>query len=462
MPATSLDDERSPVVPAASAYRHEVVIPEPLAAAEPVSGPHDARVFPRGDAGVGVWSCGPVSAGLRRGCVGIVPAGADSARDLTQWHRVTRLDVRPYLWRVDRRRNLLKVARVLERCLDDDLLLTRPGHKKIARETGLSTKTVARRIDDMHELRWLITTELGTTERIRAGRLRGGYDPHEGNRAQEYRPAIPTTVVLPDHQAGQPPRHGADQAKELSVHPSPVSPKERGGTTTSRSAHHGTTPTRARDQRCTEVVDNAGRPQAAGKYHQRHHRNRRSRPAWQDRAQQVTAVWQALPPALTQRLADHEADRLAAAIAAQLDHRTVAELADRIDAHWPYWRYKLAADLVRSPVAVAHRIIRRDYDDCPDLRCEDGHQLDTDRPCAACEQRATAHTAALGAAKPTPPARPSGRAVSGGHSAPPAHLITAPADPGATERGAARARQLLAERLPHQRRILGQDNQGAA
>lgn len=91
-----------------------------------------------------------------------------------------------------------------------------------------------------------------------------------------------------------------------------------------------------------------------------------------------------MPTDLTSRLAWHEAERLADEIARQLQHRTPEELARRLQRHWRYWQFKLAAGMVHSVVAVAFRMLRRDFDDCPDVRCEDGWHLDKDQACQHC------------------------------------------------------------------------------
>lgn len=259
---------------------------------------------------------------------------------------------------------------------DWETLLTRPGHALIAAEVGVSERTVATMVDVAHELGYLCTTEVGTTPRIREGRTRG-HDPHrgEGNRAQEYRLCVPASTL--EEAAGQ-----TDDRRNF--YPSRSVRRTELGTPASRLRQPAGGYARARVQQ-REAPD-PGRP-AAGKPNTpppRPTRRPGQRPAWLDRVTEVTAVWQTLPAELVELLAGHETDRLAAEIARQLEHRTVTELAERIARHWDYWRYKLVAGLVRQPVAIAFRLVRRDFDDCPEIRCEDRWNIDQDQPCHHC------------------------------------------------------------------------------
>lgn len=118
----------------------------------------------------------------------------------------------------------------------------------------------------------------------------------------------------------------------------------------------------------------------------------------------------ALPVKLTRRVSEHGSRRVLAAIAAELDHRSPVELAERIARNWEHWRWRLSAgEPVRHPVALAIRLTRRGTGR-PDVRCEDSHQLDLDAPCKACALAAAEHAARTAPAANEPPA-PQPRAV---------------------------------------------------
>ncbi|MEU9019277.1 hypothetical protein [Actinomadura sp. NPDC048394] len=161
-----------------------------------------------------------------------------------------------------------------------------------------------------------------------------------------------------------------------------------------------------------------------------------------------------MPNELTTLLAEHEAQRLANEIARQLEHRTVGELINRVTRHWDWWRFKLAADLVRQPIAIAHRILRRDFD-CVDVRCEDQWQLDLDAPCKACAQiaedtvnrRRIDTTVRPSPSLPIPSAEPK-RTVA-------ALRTSAPLAKERVSEHAAKARAMLAVKSRTARRILG-------
>lgn len=120
----------------------------------------------------------------------------------------------------------------------------------------------------------------------------------------------------------------------------------------------------------------------------------------------AAAVYRALPAELTRRIPLHGSRRVLAAISAELEHRTPAELAARITGNWEHWRYRLTVDEpVRNPVALAIRLTRRGLD-CPDVRCEDGHQLNLDAPCKACALAVAEHAVGTSAAD-EPPGPPS-------------------------------------------------------
>ena len=336
-----------------------------------------------------------VSAGVRRGLVGQIPAGSRPARDPAEVVRAARTDVQvTQRWRrADARRHAFGVLWSILRHSDWRSMLSRPGHALIAKEVGISPRTVCRMIDAWHELGYLCTLELGTTERIRAGRT-CGRDPHAGtgNRAQVYQVCVP--VWLDAETAAQ-------TLGQRSDHPSLSSPLGEQGiheTSRLREPHGGRAHARAR--RSTRKIQD--RQARIG--HRRRPVQHRRPALWITRYAEVRAVWTHLPAELIERLATHEAERVADEIARQLEHRTPAELADRIARHWEYWRYKAAA--IRQPVAVIHRILRRDYT-CPDVRCEDGQHLDLGTPCKACaliarERAAACLRAAQGGGHPMP------------------------------------------------------------
>jgi hypothetical protein len=88
---------------------------------------------------------------------------------------------------------------------------------------------------------------------------------------------------------------------------------------------------------------------------------------------------------LTAQLSEHGRYRVLAVLAAELKHRSPAELAERIAIRWEHWRYR--PEEVTEPAAVAITIARRGYD-CVDVRCEDHARLDTGQPCGACAETA--------------------------------------------------------------------------
>lgn len=122
---------------------------------------------------------------------------------------------------------------------------------------------------------------------------------------------------------------------------------------------------------------------------------RKGRPTLQRRRVPCEAVevYRALPSTLAGQIPEHGSRRVLEAIAGELLHRSVAELANRIARNWEYFRYRISlSEPVRDPVAVDHptdppraRLPRR--------AVRDGHQLDLDAPCRACEDQGAALTA---------------------------------------------------------------------
>jgi hypothetical protein len=101
-------------------------------------------------------------------------------------------------------------------------------------------------------------------------------------------------------------------------------------------------------------------------------------------------LFRALPEALRTRIPEHGSRRVLRALAAELEHRSVVELAERIASRWEAWRYR--PEEITDPTAIAITIVRRDYD-CADQRCEDHVRLDTGKPCGHCDQENRARAA---------------------------------------------------------------------
>lgn len=168
------------------------------------------------------------------------------------------------------------------------------------------------------------------------------------------------------------------------------------------------------------------------------------------RVSDVSAVLGALPADLRAGLPAVVPGRLVERVAAELGHRTAAELAARVERRWYARGY--AADAargrLRDPVAVAVALVRRD---CPDLRCEDGQVLldaltRETKPCPLCAERRARPAAADPVPTGTPPDE--SHAPSPTPTPPPAAavLTASPArpDPATQARGIAACRQALA------------------
>lgn len=180
-----------------------------------------------------------------------MPSTSRPARGLTEFWRCCR-EIAAWLgWRADRLERLLGVMRSLARHADHRTRRSRPGHRLIAKETGYSPRTICRAIDDAHRLGLLVTTELGSTPRIRLGWGRGR-DPFAGqeNRAQEYQLCVRRAVIDGPPASPAPVDAGvlAGQGVALeSVHPScgpvvdtsvfrvPANARARGGLVTIRA-----------------------------------------------------------------------------------------------------------------------------------------------------------------------------------------------------------------------------------
>ena len=276
-------------------------------------------------------------------------------------------------------------------------LCSRPTRKALAALVGVCERSITTYTTLAGELEYLAVTEPGTTARIRAGRCYPERDPYagQGNRAQEVQISVPAClreeVLRPyDEQQDAAPA-GVSAGQTRTCAPSPRTASTGGE---KLSTHRQVT--REPFTRARGTNRHAG-PAKAGKKNPSP-QERRRRPAgrglWRARLGEVQAIWQVMPPELLELLAGHEVPRIAEAIAVELEHRSVAELAERVWRHWDYWKYKLVAGLVRSPAAIAFRLVRRDFDNCPDVRCEDRWNLDLDAPCKACDQAGEAIIAA--------------------------------------------------------------------
>ncbi|MGW4476979.1 hypothetical protein ACWENQ_45625 [Nonomuraea sp. NPDC004354] len=102
---------------------------------------------------------------------------------------------------------------------------------------------------------------------------------------------------------------------------------------------------------------------------------------------EVARLYWTLPAVLASRIPAHGARRVQGAIRTELlrGTRTAAELADRIGRRWTGGRWD-QADIV-DPTAVAITLVRLARIPCANVRCEDGTDLDTGQPCAACATR---------------------------------------------------------------------------
>ncbi len=129
------------------------------------------------------------------------------------------------------------------------------------------------------------------------------------------------------------------------------------------------------------------RTRAAGKAGKsKHHQDHPRRRTLTRVPRAAIDLYLTLPPELTRHIPEHGSQRILRALTAELQHRTPAELADRITRNWDHWRYRITdTDPIRDAVAVTTRLVRRGQH-CPDVRCEDGHQLDLDAFCKACLQ----------------------------------------------------------------------------
>jgi hypothetical protein len=123
----------------------------------------------------------------------------------------------------------------------------------------------------------------------------------------------------------------------------------------------------------------------------------------------LSAIWQALPNKLRGRIRPSQQPEVIAAIRAELDSRSVAELVERVGRRWQWWQH--TGEQVGCPVAVAVTLVQRRH--CPDLRCEDGVNLDSGRPCLPCADsrplRAAGSSSRLPALSRTPASPPCSR-----------------------------------------------------
>lgn len=158
-------------------------------------------------------------------------------------------------------------------------------------------------------------------------------------------------------------------------------------------------------------------------------------PAAPPAARTVAEVYRALPRPLTATIRTAASRKVLDEIAAQLQHRTPAELLDRVQRNWA----EFDGAPVRDGVGVARRVLRRGFD-CLDVRCEDGVQLDTGESCKSCEQDRQARNGPPGHVAAPPSGSKTGGSPDGEPATPALAAVPAPR-PGqlAAERNAARS-----------------------
>lgn len=120
-------------------------------------------------------------------------------------------------------------------------------------------------------------------------------------------------------------------------------------------------------------------------------RSRRKKPKQREVPPPPAAVglYRQLPERLREHVPEHGSRRVLRALAAELEHRTAAELSERISRRSEVWAYR--TEDVKNATAVAITIVQRGYD-CVDVRCEDHHRLDTGQPCSHCATATPAAT----------------------------------------------------------------------
>lgn len=109
----------------------------------------------------------------------------------------------------------------------------------------------------------------------------------------------------------------------------------------------------------------------------------------------MRAVVASLPEELLSVLPAGVPKALSEAIAAEFGSRTVDQLLARVDRRWYTHGYAAAADTAAGgsglarPVGVAVALVRAG--ECPDARCEDGVNIDTETACPRCAERRQDH-----------------------------------------------------------------------
>lgn len=78
---------------------------------------------------------------------------------------------------------------------------------------------------------------------------------------------------------------------------------------------------------------------------------------------------------------------LAALAACTPRERTAGQITARIERRWYAWRYAAKADAGELDTAIGTLITLLGTGDCPEPRCEDGHDVDTGTPCGICANR---------------------------------------------------------------------------
>lgn len=106
----------------------------------------------------------------------------------------------------------------------------------------------------------------------------------------------------------------------------------------------------------------------------------------------VRAVESGLPAQLAHLLPNPRPKAIRSAILAALathtpSERTADQITARIERRWYAWRYAAKADAGELESAIGTLITLLGAGDCPEPRCEDGHEIDTGTPCGICANR---------------------------------------------------------------------------
>lgn len=204
---------------------------------------------------------------------------------------------------------------------------------------------------------------------------------------------IATSEPLTDFPSTDEPAPGNPHPKNTS-HKNTRVEEDEGEAPSARSAHdarRASTGSSARTKQSGSAAsDTAGTTPGKG---------RRKGPALtSEQVAAVAVVEGAMPQRLAERLPYGQLPTsVRQLIAAELEHRTAPQLAQRVTRRWEAHRYANDALSqegrgITSPVGVAVALVRSG--ECPDLSCEDGFMVDTRAACRACEERHAARAAA--------------------------------------------------------------------